>query len=365
MSRKNLILNLGENVVVYDLVALSKEYNFDVITTAGVNVQGLNGKVKVPKDSEVMVRIEHLWNADFAVDFQSEFFLGRLPWCVVYDTLEDPSEYREEIDKIMSKVPNYAVDLGTSGDLERATKFFEIYNVHPRYIFSPLNPLKYRSDIIEYCRTNEIDLIATEIYGNKESEEWMKETFTTDYLERFASYHSSGIELKIDTMLSTDFIYTLRSFEENKRLEDFGELFSMSKDVWTDKVKPAQRKVMSCGIFDGSKFTWHSSRNSGRAELSFKKEATLSETHKEVMRILDDFKFPENFTDLDKKRYSDMLGISTIATENPRYKMKYNIMGDITIITMTNKYLPWKKKSYICSYTPEAPFIIEFGVTRA
>ena len=362
----NLILNLGEGIVVYDLDFLSTITNFDVIMTAGDNILPVEKRIKIPQDSRLMIRVKHLWNADFAVNFQSKFFLEQLPWCVVYDTSDNPSDFKEEILRLFEEVPNYAVDLGTNGDLERVDKFFEIYNCYPQYIFSPINPLKYRKDIIDYCNEHEIELIATEIYGNKESEEWMKETFTTDYLERFAGINSSGFEINISSLPVVDYLDSITSFGKLKGTEDDDEIFTMSMDIWKDKVSPAKRKVHAYREVDGSKFAWLPSRNSGKVGLSFKKDLSLSENHKKIMKVLDDFKFPEGFLDVDKKKYSDMLCISTIATNNPYYRIKYTIRGDVTVITLIHRYFPWmKKKLFICSYTDEYPYIIEYNDKKA
>lgn len=359
----NLILNLGNRIVTYDLGVLSKVgFNYSIISTVGDNVLGLKGKIKIPKNIDVMIRVKHLWKSSFAVEFQSRFFLDKMPGCIVFDTSDDPGQYEDEVKKIAESTPDYAIDLGTDGDLDRVYKFEEIYESSPRYIFVPINPLKYRNDIIDYCREKNIDIIATEIYGNRESEEWMKETFTTDYLERFALLNSFGIELDTSTLFITDFIDSLQSIRNYIGKEEVDDkLFSMASDVWIDKVEPAKRRIMSYGLFDGSIFYWPSSKNSGVSKLSFKDESKITEAHKEKLRILDEFIFPETFSKEDKKRYSDMIGISTVAIENPRYKMKYSIQEDITLITMTNKYLPWRKKFYLCSYTSESPYIMEFG----
>lgn len=355
----HLILELPETPIIYDLSKFDS--GFDIMTTAGTRVITV-GKRLNTKGHSLTVRLKHLWKASFAVDFQSVIYFGRRAWCVVYDTNDNPEDYKDELDEIISKVSDWAVALGPEGNLDRVKKFSTYFGDNPRYIIVPMNPFKYRREIIDYCKEHDIEIIAEEIYGNKESEEWMKETFTTDYLERFAGIHSDGLVLKMSDKIN-EFIYSYEAFWKrvNEDPED-NKIFEPGKDVWTDKVKPAIRKIKATGMgIHDSYFPWPSSRNSGRVILNFKDSSKISESFMKKAEILEDFEFPENFTDIEKRNYSEIIGISKICSRNPEMKPKFDFQGDYASVLLKSKWMPWKKgKLYICTYLGKTPILLKW-----
>lgn len=356
----HLILELPETPIIYDFTKFDSA--FDIMTTAGTRVINIGNKLKTGGHS-ITVRLKHLWKASLAVEFQSIIYFGRKAWCVVYDTDDNPEDYKEELNEIISKVSDWAVALGPEGNLDRVKKFSTYFGDNPRYVIVPMNPLKYRREIIDYCKERDIEIIAEEIYGNKESEEWMKETFTTDYLERFAGIHSDGLVLRMSERMS-EFLYSYDAFI--KRInEEPGDtkMFDPGKDVWTDKVKPATRKIKATGMRVGdSYFPWPSSRNSGRVVLSFKDQSRISDSFLEKSEILEEFEFPENFTDIEKRNYSEILGISKICSMNPGMKPKFDFQEDYASVTLKSKWMPWKKgKFYICTYLKNNPVLLKWG----
>lgn len=366
MRAKELFIDLGNEVCLLDFKSF-KDSNFNLISEVGDSPKFLNGLKTISKEVNIFIRLKHFWISEFSYKFQSKFFFHKDPWCVVFDTDDDPEEYKEEIEKVIYSVPSFGIDLGTDGDISRLKKFTGSIGMIPNYIFCPINPFKYNQEVQDYCSENDIKLISTEIYGNTVSEEWMKETFTTDYLEKFAFWNSDGIEKVFNGSL-LDYIFFKDNFIGSRSIEndDFPNKYEMDKDIWTDKVKPAKRKIFATGkSIKGSRFNWPGYKNSGVSETSFKDESKISDYHKESMEVLEDFIFPDNFSNIDKKKYSDIIGISRIATSNPGWEVSFNIRGDASFITIRHKYLFWKKKQFICTYLEKNPVIIEIGDEKA
>ena len=371
----SLVLEIGKNPIIFDLERIRKSIkkgNLVILSNIGDQALTTRGKLKIPADIPVVTRIRHLWKSDFALEFQSRFFLGRLPEYVLYDTTDDPAEFPEEISQIVSKTKGWGIDLGRDGDLGRVEKFRKYMGEEPEFIYTPLNPTKYKKEILDYCEAKNIRLIAYDIYGSNVFREWMIETFTTDYLERFAASKSSGIVLNTDSGIYGP-IFTLVSYLEE---HGFGgeevrdpDLFTLGKDSWREPLKEPKRSIHSIsggGIPGGSRFIWYSPWNSGgRVNLSFKalKTPVLSDEHKELSNELEDYKIPEYITGEEARKYSDMFGISYLATENPGHKIIYNIQGDITTVLLKPKFWFGKKKLYAVVYNGETrnPILIKLG----
>jgi hypothetical protein len=372
----SLVLEITKDPVYLDLkkikeaVTLNNLYFLLTVGEMGETVWG--EKLVIPKEVPIMFRLRHFWMSGFAIDFQSKFYYNRLPDYIIFDTDEEPTE---EVRDIVLGVQGWGIDLGEHGNLDRVKKFKEFMGEEPRFILSPLNPMRYKKEILDYTEKNGVELLSYDIYGSDFYKEWMIYTFTTDYLERFAAYHSQGIVLKLghniyDTILTLISYSGKNGFASEKVTEEYEKLFKVDKEeVWRDPGKLPMIKGISSfgngGISGGSKFVWFNPRNSAsNIKLSFDTfhSPILSEEHERNKTELSEFTIPEEFNLIEARQYSDMIGISTLATENPRYKITYDIDEDLTVITLTPRNLFWKEeKVYACTYNYETknPILIK------
>ena len=374
----SIVLELGKKPGMIDIDKIKKKGFLYILSNVGdnyVDATKKDQKFKIPAEASVVIRLKHLWKADYITDFHTKFYLRRLADYIIYDTTDDPADYEDEMAALKNKFKGWGVDLGSDGDLDRIKKFKDFYDEEPEFIFTPLNPIKYKKRIINYCKKNNIKLVAYDIYGTRFFNDWMIETFTTDYLEKFAASKSTGITLSTD-MDIRDLAYSLVSicdqygFLGEEIPEEYEKLFNIERDIWKDPGREPVRKVVSIsngGIPGDSKFSWLPEKNSlGNVTLGFKEFSSpqLSESHKESARELEDYQLPENMTLFDYKKYTDMIGLSVLAVENPGYKLTYNISGDITTVLLSSKYLPWrKKKLFAIVYNQETrnPILLKLG----
>lgn len=348
-----LVLDLGEGSILY---TLPKDLDYSLISTVGV-FNDWYIKKKIPKKSQLMIRVEHLWELDYFVNFQSRFILGRVPDIIVFKTQDKLEDY-PDLSTVLDKFENYGIDLGEDNNLELVMEYEGILGHLPSYIFCQVNPMKYSSDVIEFCKLNGITLIATNIFGNPESEVWMKKSFTVGYLERFALSNSDGIVLSLSGRSFEDLSgsIALYSVYHGKELGSSEEELFRGKEFWADKLKSAEKVIYS---YDNLSYEVPDPFNYEVSDLGFRpRDFKVPDD----IEVLDNFKFPSGFTALDKLRYSFMIGISELGSRYPGYSLSYEVFGGYLLVYLKHF---WSKRVFLVSSTPDSPFLVDLKDSKS
>lgn len=118
---------------------------------------------------------------------------------------------------------------GISG-VDDIKEFEEKSERKPDFIRISINPLKYPKEIINYCRTNNIKIMATDVFGSDILREYYKKLFPETFLQAFGEYNSSILEIPGDDPYFIKDVYS----RYGKTPTESTKLLEYSKDV--DKV---------------------------------------------------------------------------------------------------------------------------------
>lgn len=175
----------------------------------------------IPKDTTIYSLIPHIDRADETIESQ-KLALG-LDISNNFIPLFDA----ELIDnfEVLKKFPGCGLyNVESQFTIQ---KFEEDTEFTPSVIRIAINPLNYPKEILDYCKEEEISIIATEIFGNDLMKDYMLSLFNEPFLHLFAKHNSNIVEIpSSDPYLVSRF--NTRVFNEK---EEQAKLLEYSKDL--------------------------------------------------------------------------------------------------------------------------------------
>lgn len=124
-------------------------------------------------------------------------------------------------------------------DVEEILELEEVMGKLPDIVRISINPLKYPKELIDFCKSNNIKILGTDIFGSDILKEYYKNLFPDSFLQAFGEYNANIIEVP-----GNDPYFIKEAYQRSGKKQDNPNLFKYSKYI--DKTPPLKvlpRKV--------------------------------------------------------------------------------------------------------------------------
>lgn len=301
----------------------------------------------------VILRAQHLELLSMIVD-ANKFCLGNknidillLPGKV------DPRFYIDELEELKSKVKKRGVWI-EEDNVSLIKQYEEVIKIS--YVCVPINPMFYPKEVIDYCKSNDLKIIATDIYGRFYQDQ-MIDSFTRQFLDEFAMANSdiviTGSRNFETTVSSLLFMDQLAGIEVPVEKES---LFTIKKSISAIKLVNPLKKVVFPQVEVMSGVNVVALDKNTTSNPVFPVSYNLGKNGSEVISIsaisqsvfskeIESMSYPKDadITDKTRKAYSRYYSMAILQTVfKPKdWKMTVTIGSDFDTITMERTHLSW------------------------